>query len=104
MTSPNLVVVLDASLVHENDVAEGLAEDGLVIVNAKEVPAELSSARVACVPVDENVNVAMLGAVAAALGEPPLEDVADSVCALLGGKADRRALRAAVAEGYACLA
>jgi 2-oxoacid:acceptor oxidoreductase gamma subunit (pyruvate/2-ketoisovalerate family) len=103
VTSPDVVVVLDASLIQENDVTEGLAEDGLVIVNADEVPAELSGVSVACVPVTGNVNVAMLGAVAAALGEPPLEDVADSVCALLGRKADRQALRAAVAEGYACL-
>lgn len=103
VTSPDVVVVLDASLVHENDVAEGLADDGLVIVNAEETPPELQGLRVACVPVTKNVNVAMLGAVAAALGEPPVHEVADSVCALLGQKADRRALRAAVEEGYACL-
>jgi 2-oxoacid:acceptor oxidoreductase gamma subunit (pyruvate/2-ketoisovalerate family) len=103
VTSPNVVVVLDASLVHENDVAEGLVEDGLVIVNAEQVPAELSGLRVACVPVTRNVNVAMLGAVAAALGEPPPEDVADAVCLALGAKADRRALRASVREGFACL-
>ena len=103
VTAPNLVVVLDASLVHENDVGEGLADDGLVIVNAHDVPAELSGLRVACVPVTGNVNVAMLGAVAAALGEPPVEDVVDAVCAQLGRKADQGALRAAVEEGYACL-
>jgi pyruvate ferredoxin oxidoreductase gamma subunit len=103
VASPDLVVVRDASLVRENDIAEGLAEDGLVIVNAEQAPPELAGLRVACVPVASNVNVAMLGAVAAALGEPPVEDVADSVCALLGKKADRRALRAAVEEGHACL-
>ena len=104
VTSPNLIVVLDASLVHEKDVAEGLAEDGLVLVNAEEVPAELSGLRVACVRVEHDANVTMLGAVAAALGEPSPDLVADSVCDLLGKKADRRALRAAVEEGYACLA
>jgi pyruvate ferredoxin oxidoreductase gamma subunit len=104
VTSPNVVVVLDASLVHENDVAEGLAEDGLVIVNAQRAPVELSGLRVACVPVTENVNVAMLGAVAAALGEPPAERVADAVCATLGAKADHVKLRAAVEAGFACLA
>lgn len=103
VTSPDVVVVLDASLVRDNDVADGLVEDGLVIVNAEEVPAELSGLRVACVPVAANVNVAMLGAVAAALGEPPLEQVADSACAMLGKKVDPDALRAAVQEGYACL-
>jgi len=103
VTNPDVVVVLDASLVHENDVAEGLAEDGLVILNDGDVPAELAGLRVACVPVSDNVNVAMLGAVAAALGEPSVDEVADSVCDLLGRKADRAALRAAVEEGYACL-
>ena len=53
--------------------------------------------------VARNVNVAMLGAVAAALGEPPLAEVADSACAMLGKKVDPNALRAAVQEGYACL-
>jgi 2-oxoacid:acceptor oxidoreductase gamma subunit (pyruvate/2-ketoisovalerate family) len=103
VTNPDVVVVLDASLVRDNDVADGLVEDGLVIVNAEEVPAELSGLRVACVPVARNVNVAMLGAVAAALGEPPLAEVADSACAMLGKKVDPDALRAAVQEGYACL-
>ena len=104
VTTPDLVVVLDASLVHENDVAEGLAEEGLVIVNAEETPEELSGLSVACVPVAANTNVAMLGAVAAALGEPTVDEVVEAVCAVLGRKADEQALRAAVEEGYAsCL-
>ena len=103
VTSPDVVVVLDASLVQENDVADGLAEDGLVIVSSDHVPPQLSGRRVVCVPVTENVNVAMLGALAAALGEPPVDEVSAAVCALLGRKADRRVLRAAVEEGYACL-
>ncbi len=103
VTSPDVVVVMDESLVHDDDVADGLTEDGLVILNATEVPAELSGLRVACVPVSSNVNVAMLGAVAAALGEPAVDEVADSVCEVLGRKADTRTLRAAVEEGYACL-
>ncbi|HEY6963286.1 MAG TPA: 2-oxoacid:acceptor oxidoreductase family protein [Gaiellaceae bacterium] len=103
VTSPDVVVVMDESLVHDDDVADGLADDGLVILNAREAPAELSGLRVACVPVAENVNVAMLGAVAAALGEPPAADVADSAVALLGKKVEEHALRHAVEEGYACL-
>lgn len=103
ITHPDVIVVLDASLVHEGDVTEGLAEDGLVLINAEQAPPELSGYRVACVPVETNVNVAMLGAFAAALGEPTLEDVADAAVALLGKKADEAALRASVAEGYGCL-
>jgi 2-oxoacid:acceptor oxidoreductase gamma subunit (pyruvate/2-ketoisovalerate family) len=103
VTSPDVVVVLDPSLVHEADVTDGLADDGLVIVNADEAPPELSGRRVACVPVTRNVNVAMLGAVAAALGEPSLDDLTDAAESLLGGKADRAALRDALEEGHACL-
>jgi len=103
VTSPDVVVVLDPSLVHEADVTDGLADDGLVIVNASEAPPELSGRRVACVPVTRNVNVAMLGAVAAALGEPSLDDLTAAAESLLGGKADCAALRDALEEGYACL-
>ena len=103
VTSPDVVVVLDPSLVHEADVTDGLADDGLVIVNADEAPPELSGRRVACVPVTRNVNVAMLGAVAAALGEPSLDDLTSAAESLLGGKADRKALRDALEEGHACL-
>ena len=104
VTSPDVVVVLDSSLVHEADVTDGLTEDGLVIINAVETPPELSGRRVACVPVTKNVNVAMLGAVAAALGEPQVDDLADAAASLLGPKADHAGLRAAIEEGYACLA
>jgi Pyruvate/2-oxoacid:ferredoxin oxidoreductase gamma subunit len=104
VTSPDVVVVLDASLVHEADVTDGLAEDGLVILNAVEIPPELSGRRVACVPVTSNVNVAMLGAVAAALGEPSVDDLADAAGEHLGRKTDREALRASIEEGHACLA
>ena len=45
----------------------------------------------------------MLGAVAAALGEPPLEELQDAAAELLGKKADADDVRAAVAEGYAWL-
>jgi len=104
VTSPDVVVVLDSSLVHEADVTDGLTEDGLVILNAAEIPPELSGCRVACVPVTSNVNVAMLGAVAAALGGPSVDDLADVAEEHLGRKADRAALRASIEEGHACLA
>jgi pyruvate ferredoxin oxidoreductase gamma subunit len=103
VTHPDVVVVLDPTLVREGGVTDGLTDDTLVLVNADEVPRELRGRRVACVPVTKNVNVAMLGAVAAALGEPTLEEVSDAACALLGRKVDRRDLRAAIEEGYACL-
>jgi pyruvate ferredoxin oxidoreductase gamma subunit len=100
VTSPDVVVVLDPSLVHEGAVTEGLAEDGLVLLNADTVPAELSGTTVHCVSSAANVNVAMAGAIAAALGEPSAQDVADAAVDLLGGKVDEAVLRAAAEEGF----
>jgi 2-oxoacid:acceptor oxidoreductase gamma subunit (pyruvate/2-ketoisovalerate family) len=100
VTHPDVVVVLDPSLVHEGDVAEGLAEDGLVLVNATEVPLELSGLDVRCIAAETNANVAMAGAIAAALGEPSANDVAEAAVTLLGRKADESELRAAAEEGF----
>ncbi len=102
VTSPDVVVVLDPSLVHEGDVTEGLAAEDLVLLNADTAPPELAGRRVICVPATKHVNLTMLGAIAAALGEPPLEDVTAAAIEFLGRKADAGELRAAVEEGYAC--
>lgn len=111
VTEPDLVVVLEPSLVHEADVAEGLADDGLILLNAAEVPPELAGENVRCIPASELaaargssfVNIVMLGAVAAALGEPPLETLQDAAADQLGRKVSPDAVRDAVGEGYACL-
>jgi hypothetical protein len=42
----------------------------------------------------------MVGALAAALGEPPLETLQDAAVELLGKKAGADTVRAAVAAGY----
>lgn len=72
VTEPDAVVVLDESLLREIDVREGLREGGLVIVNTEEdlpdtVP--VPATRIASAG-GGYVNVVMLGAVAAAIGEP----------------------------------
>jgi pyruvate ferredoxin oxidoreductase gamma subunit len=104
---PDAVVVLDPSLLAEASVLEGLEEDGVVIVNLDGPPPRVGAAHVACVPAERRgpkfANVAMLGAVAAAIGEPPLEAAQEAAVEMLGGKADPDEVRAAVAEGYACL-
>lgn len=100
VTHPDVVVVLDPSLVHESDVTDGMGEGGLVLLNATAVPPELSGVKVRCVAAETSVNVAMVGAVAAALGEPSPNDVADAAVALLGKKADAASLRAAAEEGF----
>lgn len=102
VTQPNVVVVLEPSLVHELDVADGLAEGGTVILNAAEVPAELSHVHVVCVHATGNVNVTLAGA-AAALAGTPAERVADAAVQLLGKKVPAQELRDAVLEGYRCL-
>jgi pyruvate ferredoxin oxidoreductase gamma subunit len=111
VTHPDVVVVLEPSLLHEVDVADGLEPEGLVLVNAERRPAELSSARVVCVPASKLAerhgskfaNLIMVGALAAAVGEPPVADVANAAIELLGKKVPAEDVRAAVEEGYACL-
>lgn len=110
ITDPDLVVVLEPTLVHELDVAEGLEPDGLVLVNSEDVPDELDrdDLSVRCVPASRLaseqgsgfVNLIMVGAAARSLGEPPLAEVQEAAVELLGGKVDAGAVRAAVAEGY----
>jgi pyruvate ferredoxin oxidoreductase gamma subunit len=108
ITEPDLVVVLEPSLLHELDVTDGLRPDGLVLVNAETPPQELAAARVRCIPAarlaaergSSFANVVMVGAVAATLGEPPLADLQEAAVELLGRKVPADAVRAAVAEGY----
>ncbi len=111
ITDPDVVVVLEPSLVSEAGVADGLREDGFVLFNGDEAPPELEGADVRCVPAtrlaeaagSSFVNLVMLGAVAAALGEPTLEELQDAAAETLGRKAAAGDVRRALAEGYACL-
>jgi len=111
ITHPDVVVVLEPSLVHEVDVTEGLAQEGIVLLNGVTIPAELSDRRVLCVPASELAerhgskfaNLIMVGALAAAVGEPGVGKVADAAVELLGKKISAESVRAAVEEGYSCL-
>ena len=108
---PNLVVVLEPSLVHEAGIADGLEEDGLVLLNGEGVPSELRGVEVRCVPAtrlaatlgSDFVNIVMLGAVAATLGEPGLGNLQDAAVETLGNKVPAADVRSALAEGYAWL-
>jgi pyruvate ferredoxin oxidoreductase gamma subunit len=106
---PDVVVVLEPSLLHEVDVADGLAPDGFVLLNGDIVPAELSGLDVRCVPADrlasgsKFVNLVMVGALAAVLGEPSVDAVGDAAVELLGRKVGAPEIRNAVGEGFACL-
>jgi pyruvate ferredoxin oxidoreductase gamma subunit len=87
VTTPNLVVVLEPTLVDEVDVADGLADDGAVIVGD---------------PTSRDVNLVMLGRAARVLGAPPLRDLERAAVEVLGTKVDPGSIHAALEEGYAC--
>jgi pyruvate ferredoxin oxidoreductase gamma subunit len=105
VTEPDVVVVLEPALAAE--AAEGLAPNGLVLVNGEANTA--AAGRVVSVPAgalaaksgSRFANLVMVGAVAAALGEPPLDELQGAAVELLGGKVSADVVRAAVAEGYA---
>jgi len=111
VTKPDVVVVLEPSLLSEIDVTEGLAREGLMLVNAERPPAKVAGRRVACVPASrmaeqggsKYANLIMVGALAAALGEPPVSYVADAAVELLGKKVPPEDARKAVMTGYRCL-
>jgi len=108
---PDVVVVLEPSLVREAGVTEGLEDKSFVLLNADVAPPELHGTRVVCVPASRIAaeqgssfgNVVMVGAVAAALGEPPLADLQEAAVELLGKKLQPDSVRSAVEEGYRCL-
>ena len=111
VVDPDVVVVLDPSLPQESGIAEGVGPETLVLVNAEEPPPGLPRARVKCVPAARLAeasgarfaNLVMTGAVAAALGEPPLETLEQAACALLGAKSDPQAVKAGIEEGWSWL-
>jgi pyruvate ferredoxin oxidoreductase gamma subunit len=86
---PDAVVVLEASLLEDPTVRAGLRPGGLLL-DTETLHAPRDSA-----------NLFMVGALAAALGEPPLGTLQDAAVELLGKKVDADAIRAAIAEGYA---
>jgi len=96
VTRPDLVVVLEPSLANEAYVTEGATENTIVLVAGDVAPPGATA-----VPAKGNVNLVLLGAVAAAL-EQPLEPFEDAAVALLGRKAGEDAIRDALREGYTC--
>jgi pyruvate ferredoxin oxidoreductase gamma subunit len=109
ITRPDVVVVLEPSLLREVDVVEGLPSGGLLLLNADSAPAGLSGLDVRCVPAarlaagSKFVNLVMVGALAAALHEPSASVLTDTALELLGAKVDAGEIRAAVEGGFACL-
>jgi Pyruvate/2-oxoacid:ferredoxin oxidoreductase gamma subunit len=85
VTDPDLVVVLEPSLLEEIDVG-----DGRVLVVEDHVAKR------------KDVNLVMLGQTARELGAPPLEDLQAAAVEVLGKKASAESIRASLEEGYAC--
>lgn len=88
VTTPDLVVVLEPSLLQEVDVADGLSPDGRLLVVDDTIAAR-------------DVNLVMLGAAACALGAPSLDVLATATVEVLGRKVDPGAVRAALEQGFA---
>ena len=80
--------MLEPSLRKEGNVEAGLKPGGLLL-DAGELGAPRGS-----------TNLFMVGAVAGALGEPPIELLQARAVETLGRKADHAAIRSAVAAGY----
>jgi pyruvate ferredoxin oxidoreductase gamma subunit len=99
VTRPDVVVVLDRSLLHETDVTEGLGADGILLVSS-ETPCDGARCVPATALAPESVNLVMLGALAATLGEPTLKALVDAATELLGAKVRPDAARAAIAAGF----
>jgi pyruvate ferredoxin oxidoreductase gamma subunit len=109
ITEPDLVVVLEPSLVAETGIAGGLRTGGAILLNAEAPPSELAGLDVRCVPATRLasslgsgfVNLVMLGAVARALGVPALGELTAAATRTLGQKAAPADVERALAEGYA---
>lgn len=82
--NPEMVVILDASLVKDINVTEGMKKNGIIIINSKKTPAQLGIKGFKAYTVDATevalrifkkdiVNTAMLGAFAAVLDDISLE-------------------------------
>lgn len=112
VSTPDAVVVLEPSLLSEVDVTNGLAADGLLLLNAAapvdglgwEGDVRLLDAGAIAGP--RYVNAVMLGALVGALGEPSLDAVLDSARQLFGRKLTSGALdelTAAITGGSAAV-
>lgn len=99
VTDPDIVVVLDDSLLREIRVTEGLKDDGFLLVNTaadEEKVRDLldfdgrlfviDADRIASETGIPYSNVVMAGALVALLGNPPLEDLKEAARKKLGKK------------------
>ena len=109
ITNPEIVVVLDPSLLESENPAEGIVEDGIIIVNTSDSPAEIRerlgnpSAQVYTVDASQisqdtigrNMpNTPMLGALARVSDVLDLEGARQAIRKQLGGKLSEKIIEA----------
>lgn len=119
ITEPNIIIVLDATVLRVVNVVDGLKEKGIVIVNSKKPAAELKAqfggkARLAIVDASKIarevlgvniVNTTMIGALVKATGVVNLESLIEPVQERFGRLAERninvmkQAIEETVVEG-----
>ncbi len=96
---PDAVVVLEPSLALAPDVRAGLRPGGVLLVSSEQpLPEALCVPAVRIAP--DSVNLVMLGALAARLGEPRLDGLLAAAVELLGRKTNADAIRSALEGGY----
>ncbi len=113
--NPDVVVVLDETLLSIVDVAEGLTDDGVIIVNTCKLPKDLraelgmegSSARVASIDATgisletlkrDMPNTPMIGALAKATGLFDLQPIIDHLTKTFGKKFSQEVIDANIAS------
>jgi pyruvate ferredoxin oxidoreductase gamma subunit len=110
---PDVVVAIEPSLLAEVDVGEGLEPGGMLIVNSSAPPTGLSwdgatlLVDAASIAGPRYVNVVMLGALAAALGHPALDEITGAARKLFAAKVGAETtagIEAAIADGHSSIA
>jgi pyruvate ferredoxin oxidoreductase gamma subunit len=102
--TPDVVVVLEPSLLNEPSITTGLRPDGLLLANSEQAlddrrAVHVPAGRIAAATDSRFVNLIMLGALASQLGEPPLDDLVAAAIELLGAKVPAEDIRFALAAG-----
>ena len=98
---PDAVVVLEPSLLKDASVTAGLVPGGIVLANSAEHHPGMICVPAADLAPARGLNLVMLGALAALLEEPTLDDLLAAAREVLGKKADPDDLRAALEAGHA---
>jgi pyruvate ferredoxin oxidoreductase gamma subunit len=103
---PDYIIVQDPSLIHSVDVASGIKDDGLIIINSEKKPSELSlNTKAQIKTIDATglaleviglpiVNTALLGAFAGATGLIRLDSVNKAIRARFPGKVGEKNVEA----------